>query len=199
MTPEKVLQGLVAIAARCGQTLTEWELEIYMEELEPLGWDRVLPVLRAVYLDLKGRGNMPSVNEIKSKLGAAPLADDTEALDVASRVLGAVAKYGDQRMNGEFRARAYVGEVGWLSAERMFGGWPQLCETYTYKNHPQVFAQLRDLVETVLAKARRGELDRPAALPAAEGGRVNKLIESAANALPAIKGYGRDGNDGDEK
>ncbi len=173
MNQETVIKGLLAIASRCGVSLSEWETDLYLDHLEPLGWPRVVDALRRIYLNLDGRGRMPSVNEIRAACGiaiepSAPTTVRDEALDVASRIVGAIARPGSMTRPGSggkvFLAEEKVGELAWAVVQRI-GGWPLLCESHNSENSTTWLAQIRDVAASMIDKAKRGTLDLPPAIP----------------------------------
>lgn len=193
-TKALALTALAAVANRCGYTLTAWELGIYEREMEQLGWSSALTALELIYRGLGGgqRWAMPSIDDIREKAGVTPVGDKAIAADVAGRILGAVVRYGDQHAHDElgrtvtddegrpvFRARAYVGELGWAVMERVFGHWRACGDGYTRDNHAHLFAQLRDTAVAMIEMARKGAVDRPPELPLPR-------LSLAPNALPAV-------------
>lgn len=83
------------------------------------------------------------------------------AIDAASRVVGAVSKFGWAQGRS---AREYIGELGWLAVERC-GGWSYVCENLGLGLSVGTFqAQVRDACEAILARGEVG-LDSPPGLP----------------------------------
>lgn len=95
--------------------------------------------------------------------------------DVASKVIGAVSKFGSYQSTG---AREYIGQIGWECVTR-FGGWATLCAELTDDNKPAIFAQLRGLAQTVAKKAANGTLNQPANFAPAIG--TNEATRLIAN------------------
>jgi hypothetical protein len=75
--------------------------------------------------------------------------------DVASRIIGAVSRFGSYRGP---EARAHIGEIGWECVKR-FGGWVTICSELTDDTKTAIFAQLRGLAQTVAKKGANGTLD----------------------------------------
>ena len=93
--------------------------------------------------------------------------------DVASKVIGAVSKFGSYR---SAEAREFIGDIGWECVKR-FGGWVTLCSELSEENKSMIFAQIRGLAQTVNKKAINGTLNQPQNFPTPIGGDVvQKLI-----------------------
>ena len=105
--------------------------------------------------------------------------------EVASKVIGAVSKFGSYR--GE-EARTWIGEIGWECAKRM-GGWVTICAELTEENKGTFFAQIRGLAQTLNRQAKAGTLDQPRDFaPAIEANQIRELISdfSKKTATPII-------------
>ncbi len=168
-TYEMFLNGLRAMSARTGYQPNDWELEVYRDELEPLGWDGVLVAMRQIYLTLDGNGRFPSVAAIKAKMGLKQIEDKDEARDIAGLLYGAMCRYGTQKEGPsgqqEYRARAKVGELAWAIIERNYGGWNRFSDYLEGVDESTAKAQLRGEAEVVIAKARAGTLALPSGVP----------------------------------
>lgn len=90
------------------------------------------------------------------------LSDDDMSVDIATRILGAVRKFGH---TGYGEAKTYMGEVGQLAVERM-GGWFHLCHSLNSENQNMMFAQFRTIAKSLLSQAHLGLIDTVPALPA---------------------------------
>lgn len=101
------------------------------------------------------------------------LSDDAASREAASRVIGAVSKFGQYQGD---KARHYIGELGWEAMKRMFGGWSSLCGELTLKQTPMIQAQLRDLCKALLEARSKGMIETGPGLPGPE--RAAPQIES---------------------
>lgn len=181
-------QALAAIAQRAGRTISAWELELYAEHLEPIGWDKVMAAMKRMFIDRPASRGIPTPGEIRDEaLGTGKQGDKDTANEVAARILANVHKHGSARKLGDWAARPDVGELGWAVVHRVFGGWLGLCETYTYENHGTLMAQLRDVAESMLHRAALGIEDVPPALPSGINAvPIGQTVEQAMALLPVV-------------
>lgn len=169
--------GLYAIAKKCNYEMNDFELDVYEQELMPLGFERVIQAMREIYLDLRGGGRgMPSVNEIKERMGVKEFSVDQIANDAASRACGAVARFG---YYNEKEAKAFIGSVGWEAIRQRFGNWSAFCEQLTYDNQMGLQAQLRETAKVIAEKMKRGMDLNTAALPEATTNEGQKMLSRA--------------------
>lgn len=116
--------------------------------------------------------SFPSIAELMATIGKAEQSEQDKAREVAERILGAMAKFGQTNGTGESAKRkweqiaAFIGPIG-VDVVTMAGGWNQICETTDNDNLATMKAQWRGLAESI---ARRGPkaLETPpdfAALP----------------------------------
>lgn len=79
---------------------------------------------------------------------------EMEAREAVSRIVESVSRFG--YMRGE-EARTYIGELGWRLVTR-FSGWAWICENAGTSRFsvPMMFAQMRDLGETLQERERLG-------------------------------------------
>lgn len=183
ITREHFIAALYALSKRCDYEMTDWEIQIYEEELAPLGWDKVLVVMRELFVGVKAghKWSMPSVLDIKEKMGAAPVSIDLQAAEAASRAFGALTRFGDIRIASKVKeCREYVGDIAWEAVRQLFGNWGEFCKQVTYDNRGTMEAQLRQTAAVIAEKAKRGILPDQPLLPETPGARnVQAAIASA--------------------
>lgn len=177
MTKPEFLKRLAVLADLCGKDLSPDVLRMYDKLLEPLGYPALCVAVEQIILDRNDRDPFPSPRTIKEKLHPK-VDDDALAIEAASRVIGAISKFGYCNPS---EARAYVGELGWAIVDRE-GGWVALCEKVESRQLPSLRAQWRDLAKSILKRARNDSDDRPPSLPAANP--LSRLTNGVAKALP---------------
>lgn len=177
---KRVMVALYAIAKRCNYEINEFDLDVYLSELAPFGVERVLQAMREIYLDMRGGGRgMPSVNDLKEKMGVKEMSVDLIANDAASRACGAVSLIGYALGPDKLKeAQDYIGPVGWEALRQRFGGWNAFCEQLTFENQMGLQAQLRETARVVAEKIKRGAPLEHAALPEASD-KGNQILAKA--------------------
>lgn len=93
---------------------------------------------------------------------------ETQAREIASRIVGAIPKYGWANAK---EAQMFIGPDGWELVKRS-GGWQHLCETTTPKQSVFLMAQFRDQLMGTLKYGQAALEDSIGALPQ---GRVSEL------------------------
>jgi hypothetical protein len=171
----KLAEMLLARAEIAGKTLSKPAVAMMIEDLADLPFERVYATLQAW-----GRtsSEFPHPAKIREKLMPAEN-DLDDGRDIASKVIGAVAKFGSYQAQN---AKDYIGEIGWECVKRM-GGWATLCSEVTEENKGITFAQIRDLSMTLKKKSINGTLatpqDFPNMLPDGKARPVLDLIQGA--------------------
>lgn len=152
-----------------GKQLTPQALIMMVDALEDLPARAVLDVMTGW---VKKQKHFPMPSDIREALTpSTDIADDGR--DIASKVIGAVSKFGSYRST---EAREWIGQIGWECVQRM-GGWSTICAELTDENKGIFFAQIRDLSMTLKKKAINGTLNQPQNFPDQIGtGEVRKLI-----------------------
>lgn len=107
------------------------------------------------------RGKMPLPADIIAML-QPKLSVESASREAASRVIGAVSRFGGYRSK---EARPYIGELGWEAMMRMFGSWESICRELTIKEAPIVNAQIRDLCKAIMEARSKGVVDSGPSLP----------------------------------
>ena len=137
------LTGLAGMVQ--GFTLKVETIELYDQHLGPLGYDRVCTALDRIIVERSSRDPFPSIKEIRMIVDPE-LDPDQEAMVIASRITGAVARIGPYQ---SALARNMIGEVGWRIVQSE-GGWENICQTLTYENQGTLKAQWRNLAKTFI-------------------------------------------------
>jgi len=183
MTNEQKIQISEILMARAeisGRTISKPAIRMMIEDLADLPFERVYATLQAW-----GRtsAEFPHPAKVREKLAPAETEID-DGRDIASKVIGAVARFGSYQ--GE-RAREYIGEVGWECVKRM-GGWVGICSELSEDNKGVLFAQVRDLSMTLKKKSANGTIakaqDWPDMLP--DGSRNAQSIETRGDVAKLI-------------
>lgn len=185
MTPAEIIQLkklIIAMSLYYGQTLQDQVVALYAEDLSDLPFDRVVQVLKEVRRDPKTtRFPLPAV--IRQRIAPEKRDPETEALEASNRIVEAVAKIGPYQSE---RARAFIGELGWLVVQRE-GGWMNLCETLTNDNQGMLKAQWRNLAKALWHRAELGQLDEAPALPSPAGSKPERgELQSFGNVMKQI-------------
>jgi hypothetical protein len=168
---QAIIEILEHLAAYYRATLSPVQFAMYAEDLSELTPEQLVKACKE-YRRNPANKFFPLPSALISIV--KPVESDLDlGQDVASKVVGAVSKFGSYRAAD---ARAYIGEIGWECVKR-FGGWVTLCSEMTEDNKPTIFAQIRGLAQTVNKKAMNGTLNEPQNFPTAIGsGDVQKLI-----------------------
>lgn len=151
----EIMKLLFGLGEYYDKKLTPEQLEMYSQDLAHLSPDE----LRFAILKYRSDGR----NErfpLPAKLLEIVKPIETEldlGQEVASKVIGAVSKFGSYR---GAEARTWMGEIGWECVARM-GGWPTICAELTDENKGTFFAQIRGLAQTLNRQAKAGTLNQP--------------------------------------
>lgn len=150
---------LIATSSYYGQKIPDDAMTLYVEDLEDLPFADVARALKDLRRDPKTiRCPMPAV--IRDRIQPANT-DENDAVEAASRIIAAVAKYG---WNNSESAREYIGDLGWRVV-MLDGGWRNVCETLTHDNIGMLRAQWRNTALAQSKRARAGVLELPPTLP----------------------------------
>lgn len=155
----QIAQKIIGLAEYYDKTLTENQIEMFVEDLSVLTQDELN------YAISRYRRNPDnSFFPLPGKLIALVhpvITEKDEAQDASHLIIAAVSKFG---YTNPSPARMYMGELSWQAVQRM-GGWKHLCEILTPDNEGMIKAQIRGLVEVVSKKAKLGQLETTPALP----------------------------------
>lgn len=154
-------------------TLTKETIGLYDQHLEPLGYERVCSALDRLILERDSRDPFPSIKDIRMVIDPE-LDPDQEAVVIASRISGAVARVGPYQVE---LAKQMVGDVGWKIVQ-CEGGWENVCQTLTYENQSTLKAQWRNLAKTFLSRSHENYFGLP--------GPKTKGLESFGNVLTRL-------------
>ena len=169
MSPEQMFFSMISAMSRMtGADLDEIAISLYHQALKPLGYEQVNNALKAMFEDINSRSPMPSIKQIKEKIGVSELDSDDMANIIAGKITGAVRKYG---YNSPEAARKYIGEEGWAVVE-MQGGWARICEHLSDDQIPIYHAQWRKMIQAVLKNPEQAIGKRTALNPDKEPHRV---------------------------
>lgn len=150
-------EALAAMAQMYGRDLTRGALTLMLDTIEGLPSALILAALNSWVQESK-LNRMPVPAEIIAKVRGEPASREALGREIASRIVGAVSKFGWP--NGK-EAREFIGEDGWVLVERS-GGWSELCQGLGVTLDVQTFqAQARDLLTSHVEFKDKGvSLDR---------------------------------------
>jgi hypothetical protein len=155
------LKRLAVLADLCSKDLSPDLIRLYDHLLaKDYSYDQLCVAIEQIILDRKDRDPFPSPRTVLDKL-RPPVDDDALAIEAASRVIGAISKFGYCNPS---EACEYIGELGWAIVDRE-GGWVALCEKVESRQLPALRAQWRDLAKSILLRARDAD-NTPPGLPA---------------------------------
>lgn len=180
MTPEqKEFAGIIyAIAEMTNTVVSDFMLQLYDEQLSPLGYPKVNAALKRVFADAGARKGFPTVNDIKKEMGASELNPDDEANLIAGNIVGAIRRIGSYNHEG---AREAIGEIGW-KVVNMLGGWAPLCERVHDDDLPTYTAQFRQMAKAMLNNQKREEY------LLGSGERTHPLVLKLVEEMPRVNG-----------
>lgn len=168
------VKGLGVIAELCQFELKEEIISLYCHHIGKIGFDRGTQALHEIVKSCRPGKPFPSIDDIVKAAGADDESDDSRAVEAASRIIGAVSRYGDSRYAV---VEDYIGPLGWEVVQKA-GGWRAVCETLTNNNLTTMRAQFRESALSLCHRARRGLADIAPALPSGpENPMIKKLAE----------------------
>lgn len=145
---------IVATSMYYGQEFQDQVVNLFVEDLVDLPFERVANAIKEARLDPKTtRFPLPAV--IRAKIITVGPSDEDQAIEAANRIVAAVSKHG--WCNHE-AARASIGELGWRVVS-MEGGWRSVCEMLSADNLTSLKAQWRGLAKSTLTRYRAGVVD----------------------------------------
>lgn len=141
----KIKEAIHITARYYGRKIDDDVLLMMAEDLADLCEDEVIAAYHSYRRNPKNRV-MPLPAQIR-EIVQPEIDVDSLAKEIASRIAGAIPKYG---WSNAAAARAFIGDDGWRVVER-FGGWVYLCENYGLSVDAGTFyAQTRDLLRVRL-------------------------------------------------
>jgi hypothetical protein len=141
------LTGLAGMVP--GFTLTPEVIGLYDQHLSPIGYEKVCRALDQIILERNSRDPFPSIKEIMMLIDPE-LDPDQEAMVIASRIAGAVARIGPYQSE---LARQMIGDIGW-QVVKSEGGWENVCQMLTYENQSTMKAQWRNLAKAYMNRSK---------------------------------------------
>jgi len=172
-------ESLAGIAELSGFSLTSRIIDLYLRSIEPHGLDAGANAIAKLAMKAKPGKGFPSIEDILNIVApelTAIVSPEDEAVDAATRIIGAIQKYGHVDAD---RSRGYIGELGWQVVERN-GGWNSVCETLTYANMRTTQAQYRDEAASI-GRRSAARLDGPPKLPGSFGRSTARQVEAPAD------------------
>jgi len=156
MSIKKLIIGMAEVY---GTELSVPRLDLYVELLSDIPKSEVEIAIRDILRD-PGQKFFPLPAVIRER--AAPqMNPEHEAIEAASRITQAIAKFG---WNNQELAEKFIGPLGWRIVERD-GGWSHICESVMADEIPIRRAQWREIGKALQARARLGMSDTPPQLP----------------------------------
>lgn len=116
---------------------------MYAEDVADLQFDEVIKALGAYRRNPKNR-QMPLPAHIRELIEPVET-PESRAREIASKISGAVVKFGQPNEN---MAREYIGETGWAIVSRR-GGWSHIC---SIADSNQLYSQIRDLAFDIVRR-----------------------------------------------
>ena len=168
---DDVINALFIIAELTQFNLSKTIAALYLESLRVYGLECAKATIMGLAKSAKP-GRWPSISDILEKMGRLELTDESKAVDVAARIIGAVGNFG--RHNWE-QARSHIGEIGEYVVANGHG-WISLCDGLTNDQIPTVRAQIREQALAAIRKQKNGTLDR-----------APKFNELEGNANPSLQ------------
>ncbi len=187
MDPKADLIGQIifGLAEYYDKTLTDLQMEMYVEDLMDLDLQELKQAVRLYRNDPKNKF-FPLPSALKGMLRPS---DDSQAREAVSRIIYSLTHYGDPYGHSEDRtnrAKEYIGELGWLVVKRM-GGWVHLSQAGEDDIGPIAQAQWRELANSIQTRDRLGMVDQPPMLPSSQGKHVELESKSTSNTLPQVE------------
>src|SRR6185312_1507509 len=151
MSREMRIRMIEALAMIYNKDLSKDLIQIYLNALGDLSIEQLREGINR-WVNHPTKAFFPTPGQIKATL---QVTDEQEARDATARIGEALMKYGDpygHLTHNQQRAKALIGELGWLVVERL-GGWQKLSSA----NHPDEVgpmaqAQWRELAISLMAK-----------------------------------------------
>lgn len=163
----------LGLAAMYGKEIQRAALSMMLDAVSDLPADRVKIALREWARVSKNRSHPLPADLIAQVFPTVD--DDSMAREIASRIVGAVSKFG---WPNPTEAKQYIGDVGWGIVER-YGGWLFVCQNLGVTLELGTFqAQARDLVK---AQLMIGRTKNQVALQS--GSKVTDLIQNTVRSI----------------
>ncbi len=170
-TQKQFVSRLAILAEFCGFNLSKEMVALYERALSRFGYEKATAAVEAAILERRGQDRMPSIGDLVNRCAPAIL-DGDSAVEVSTRILSAIRKFGHP--NGA-DARDWVGEVGW-HVVGLHGGWAAICQKVNEKDLPVWAAQLRDQAAATLRRHKAGVLAAPPSFNELPNNRMTALV-----------------------
>lgn len=180
----KLKYTIALTASYYGRDLADEVLTMYAEDLSDLDPAACIAAYQNWRRNPK-HSRMPFPAEIREIIAPSENPQE-EAREAASRIIGAVPKFG---WCNPQEARDHIGELGWQVVE-MQGGWTAVCEGMNARQTPNLQAQYRDLAESIYRKSQRGIFGAPPSLP--PGPRGDGGLARIGDVMGILGGKGSD-------
>lgn len=179
MNVNDLFQRLTILAQFCNQSISKEMLNFYDSVLSVYGYDKAVGAIDKIITMRRGRDFFPSPADI-AKVIQPQLDPDDEAREAASRIIGAISKYGQYNPGA---AKEYIGELGWAVVNR-FGGWMNICIMDIEESTTTMQAQFRDLAKSIYRRAELGIYTAPK-LPSNQGMiAISEIVKSSIKEIP---------------
>jgi hypothetical protein len=180
------VSGLQALAVKTKYTLTEWDIDAYLEELEQYPYEKALLAMKSFFKN--GTNKFPEIKDFKKAMGVAvqsQLEPIEEAKLIAQRIEGSIRSHGYTNPD---KAEANIGPIGWKIIQ-LRGGWTSLCESVTEDNLSYV---LHEIIGSVAAYIKNPDSAESVNLKTLGDGKLKEILELTA---PRLKLDGPKKND----
>jgi len=139
----EVKKMIVALCAYYQHPLPDQVVEMYAKDLADLPLEKLAQAFHEIRRDPKTtRFPLPAIIRQRTE---GPVNAENAAIQIAAKIPEAISKFG---WNNPEKAKAFLGEVGWLIVQRE-GGWANLCQTVDENNLPILKAQWRQLAKSL--------------------------------------------------
>ncbi len=198
MSEKELKAFLMTTSMYYGRQLPDVVIKMYVESLRELSTEQVKEAIYAYQRNPKAR-TMPLVADIIGYF-KPDVTEREEASAIATEIHALARRKGTTWVElptfidgvPKFEGKdftfydnfgdaleSYIGELG-RACVKISGGWRSVCENFNNSDHSIVRAQLRDLIESTVKKAKAGTLDVPMALP---NKRDNEQISEITNVI----------------
>ncbi len=158
MTQKDFLSRLKTLAGVCDFQLNQDLVTLYDRALRRFGYDRATAAVEDAIMERRGQDRMPSIGDLVQRC-APSLADADLAVEVATRIIAAVPKFGGYASDadvsdwlGPVAMHVIQGLGGWQHFARTFGRVTDAKEVGIWK------AQLREHAASTLRQHKAGVL-----------------------------------------
>lgn len=150
-----------------GRQIGDGAISMMADDLEPYGFEAISEAAKKYRTNPKNR-TFPLPASLIELINPKVITQRQSAIDLADKLISAVKKNDytwNNRLNTKYTGGSFkdefkseLGEISWIVVNR-FGGWNLFCEAMWATNEGMFKAQLRDLVDSIIAKHEAGLLD----------------------------------------